>query len=79
MKTLADICIGVVVNDAGGSNQIFAYLEACGIMPKYFDVTGPAETHSFNQFAFRDQPSENCEVCIDKVDVLVTGTSWSFD
>ena len=79
MKTLANSCVGVVVNDAGGANQIFAYLEARGIMPKFFDATGPAGTHLFNQFAFRDKPSKNFKLWIDNVDVLLTGTSLSFD
>ena len=79
MKTIANSRIGVVVNDAGGANQIFAYLEAHGIMPKFFDVTGPARTHLFYQCGFRHIPSKSYKLWIDNVDLLLTGTSLTFD
>ena len=79
MKPIEKSCIGVVANDAGGANQIFAYLEAHGIIPKFFDLTGPARTHLFNQFTSNQTQPKNFKFWIDDVDLLLTGTSLTFD
>ena len=66
---------GVVCNDAGASNQIFALLKAWNINPNYINVSGPAINIANDYYPNMLNKSFDQWMC----KVETSGTGWSSD
>lgn len=78
MKSILSDPIGIVCHDAGGANQVFAFLKELTQSTVFAYMEGPAKTIWEKNFP-KCTLSSNLLETITNVNMLITGTGWASD